>query len=378
MKIPTLFSNYDELMLDIDVYGKKVSSPQLTIPELREKLFEDFKRSKPFPTLTSRRYELSNLVSEDYKIEYNRQLEFQESESEIDLKTNYSYIKPDLSDLEQVNIEIRKLFTYESRTTDEERQRLLEKYDLVTGEEFERGINETEKLFGSVKENESLVLSDEDINSLGSEEKSFTYSEDSEDTFSYSEESEDSDYPDFDEESEEEDLDDEDYPDFDEESEEEDLDDEDYPDFDEESEEEDLEDDYPDFDDEESEEDNSDDEDYPDFEEDKEDSKVVKQPEEKVRGTPIEVDEDLSGVEIDIDTSDIVVDIPRTPIEAAPKIVKEEQVDRSLEPTDIRQFLRKHPRSTMEFVLKYFTKKQINDALRIGKIIKKGNILKLP
>ena len=344
MKIPTLFSNYDELMLDIDVYGKKVSSPQLTIPELREKLFEDFKRSKPFPTLTSRRYELSNLVSEDYKIEYNRQLEFQENESEIDLKTNYSYIKPDLSDLEQVNIEIRKLFTYESRTTDEERQRLLEKYDLVTGEEFERGINETEKLFGSVKENESLVLSDEDINSLGSEEESFTYSEDSENTFSYSEESEDSDYPDFDEESEEEDSEDSDYPDFDEESEEED----------------------------------SDDEDYPDFEEDKEDSKVVKQPEEKVRGTPIEVDEDLSGVEIDIDTSDIVVDIPRTPIEAAPKIVKEEKVDRSLEPTDIRQFLRKHPRSTMEFVLKYFTKKQINDALRIGKIIKKGNILKLP
>ena len=79
-----------------------------------------------------------------------------------------------------------------------------------------------------------------------------------------------------------------------------------------------------------------------------------------------------------IDTSDIVVDIPRNHIEAAPKIVKEEQVDRSLEPTDIRQFLRKHPRSTMEFVLKYFTKKQINDALRIGKIIKKGNILKLP
>ena len=362
MKIPTLFSNYDELMLDIDVYGKKVSSPQLTIPELREKLFEDFKRSKPFPTLTSRRYELSNLVSEDYKIEYNRQLEFQENESEIDLKTNYSYIKPDLSDLEQVNIEIRKLFTYESRTTDEERQRLLEKYDLVTGEEFERGINETEKLFGSVKENESLVLSDEDINSLGSEEESFTYSEDSENTFSYSEESEDSDYPDFDEESEEEDSENDDYPDFDdEESEEDNSDDEDYPDFDEESEEED-----------------SDDEDYPDFEEDKEDLKVVKQPEERVRGTPIEVDEDLSGVEIDIDTSDIVVDIPRTPIEAAPKIVKEEKVDRSLEPTDIRQFLRKHPRSTMEFVLKYFTKKQINDALRIGKIIKKGNILKLP
>lgn len=354
MKIPTLFSNYDELMLDIDVYGKKVSSPQLTIPELREKLFEDFKRSKPFPTLTSRRYELSNLVSEDYKIEYNRQLEFQENESEIDLKTNYSYIKPDLSDLEQVNIEIRKLFTYESRTTDEERQRLLEKYDLVTGEEFERGINETEKLFGSVKENESLVLSDEDINSLGSEEEFFTYSEDSENTFTYSEDSENT--FSYSEESE----------------------DSDYPDFDEEPEEEDLEDDYPDFDDEESEEDNSDDEDYPDFEEDKEDSKVVKQPEEKVRGTPIEVDEDLSGVEIDIDTSDIVIDIPRTPIEAAPKIVKEEQVDRSLEPTDIRQFLRKHPRSTMEFVLKYFTKKQINDALRIGKIIKKGNILKLP
>ena len=45
--------------------------------------------------------------------------------------------------------------------------------------------------------------------------------------------------------------------------------------------------------------------------------------------------------------------------------------------TDIRQFLRKHPRCEYEFALKYFTKKQINDAIKIGKIVKKGNILKI-
>ena len=47
------------------------------------------------------------------------------------------------------------------------------------------------------------------------------------------------------------------------------------------------------------------------------------------------------------------------------------------EPTDLRAFLRKHPRSEMDFVLKYFTRKQVNDALRVGKIIKKGNILRI-
>ena len=52
-------------------------------------------------------------------------------------------------------------------------------------------------------------------------------------------------------------------------------------------------------------------------------------------------------------------------------------IDKSSEPTDIRLFLKKHPNSAYDFVLQYFTKKQINDAIKIGRIIKKGNTLRI-
>ena len=61
------------------------------------------------------------------------------------------------------------------------------------------------------------------------------------------------------------------------------------------------------------------------------------------------------------------------------KTVTEQQdmVDSEPEPTDLRQFLRKHPKCDYDFALKYFTKKQINDELRRGRITRKGNILRL-
>ena len=227
-KIPTLFSNYDELMLDIDVYGRKVLNPQLTMAQLREKLFEDFKRSKPLPTLTSRRYELSNLVSEDYRILYIKELELQENESEIDLKDNRSSssFNFDFNNLEPISSKLQVLFTYENRTTDADRDAILQKYNLVTGEEFTRGVAETEKIFGSVVEDKSLVLNDDEIENLCNTGQDENMTDNVETGDSYpkvEEDNSDDDYPDF-----EEDESDDDYPDFDEEDE-----DEDYPDFEE-------------------------------------------------------------------------------------------------------------------------------------------------
>lgn len=50
--------------------------------------------------------------------------------------------------------------------------------------------------------------------------------------------------------------------------------------------------------------------------------------------------------------------------------------DRGSVPSDIRQFVRQHPRCEVQFALQYFTKKQIDDAVRLGRIIRKGNILR--
>ena len=62
----------------------------------------------------------------------------------------------------------------------------------------------------------------------------------------------------------------------------------------------------------------------------------------------------------------------KTLVEETPPIKKQD------EPTDLRQFLKKHPKSEISFVEQYFTKKQINDALKMGRIIKRGTVLRLP
>ena len=84
----------------------------------------------------------------------------------------------------------------------------------------------------------------------------------------------------------------------------------------------------------------------------------------------------LNNHALDISIDDI--DISSLMSDTAPSKEIEKPVDNiEPEPTDLRAFLRKHPRSEMDFVLKYFTRKQVNDALRVGKIIKKGNILRI-
>ena len=420
-QIPTLYSNYQELMLDLDIFGKIISTPQQSIQEMKNALFEEFKLRKPLPTLTDKRYELSEQVSQDYKIAYNRELEMQDYESLIDLESKSDLIKDfSFEDLTPLVPEVKALFSYEQNIKDADRKSIIEKYSMETGELFEKGVAQTEEIFNSVKEDKSLVLSDDEINNLGKsidDDVEFELDEDDgveveldEDDDVEVELDEDDgvevelDEDDLEDEEEieddsdildnyEDDLDD-DYPD-----EEEVEDDSDTNDYDSEDEQEDedfeddLDDDYPDevdfnnSDDETLEEDYVDEfDDYSDEEEfidesDEEDDVDESDEEDEVETNDNDDFEMEFDDEIIPDESPPVsrqINIPITPVEINSNIVKEEVIDRSLEPTDIRQFLRKHPRSDYDFVLKYFTKKQINDALRIGKIIKKGSILKLP
>lgn len=54
---------------------------------------------------------------------------------------------------------------------------------------------------------------------------------------------------------------------------------------------------------------------------------------------------------------------------------KSEFDSRDEEPKDLRSFLRKHPHCEMSVVYKYFTKKEVQNALLTGKVIKKGTQL---
>ena len=481
-KIPTLYSDYRECMLDLDIYGKIVATPQQSIQELTETLFEEFQRRKPMPTLEYKRYELSRLVNPDFRIAYNKELELQDNERLLDLQSDLeaSFENIDFEDLTSLIPTTKELFSYENHITDDMRSEIISKYDLSTGEAFKPGINQTENIVGSVSEDDSLTLSEEKINQLGVDESEADITmaedpmevvrfednseevkyeiEDDEDTLDDdysveddtiqdsesadydSEEDESSDYDDYDSEDEDneyetetesdDDLDtqetEDDYSDYDSDSEEdsdaedyssdsddedyssdsddedyssdsddEGSDDDDYDDYDSDSEED--SDDYDDYDSEDTEaeeeyneDDSESEEDYDDYGE-SEDEPPDEVKNHGVAEKSIDLDDDDFDVSSFIDSVqdepvtkqsehivDKVVETPITPLEVqSSNRPQQEIIDRTSEPTEIRAFLRKHPRCEYDFALKYFTKKQINDAIKIGKIIKKGNILKI-
>lgn len=458
-KIPTLYSDYRECMLDLDIYGKIVATPQQSIQELTETLFEEFQRRKPMPTLEYKRYELSRLVNPDFRIAYNKELELQDNERLLDLQSDLeaSFENIDFEGLTSLIPTTKELFSYESHITDDMRSEIISKYDLSTGEAFKPGINQTENIVGSVSEDDSLTLSEEKINQLGvdeseaditmaedpmevvrfednSEEVKYEIEDDEvtlDDDYSVeddtiqdsesadydSEEDESSDYDDYDSEDEDneyetetesdDDLDtqetEDDYSDYDSDSEEDsddedyssDSDDDDYDDYDSDSEED--SDDYDDYDSEDTEteeeyneDDSESEEDYDDYGE-SEDEPPDEVKNHGVAEKSIDLDDDDFDVSSFIDSVqdepvtkqsehivDKVVETPITPLEVqSSNRPQQEIIDRTSEPTEIRAFLRKHPRCEYDFALKYFTKKQINDAIKIGKIIKKGNILKI-
>lgn len=69
----------------------------------------------------------------------------------------------------------------------------------------------------------------------------------------------------------------------------------------------------------------------------------------------------------------IPVNVPPPVVQHESDTVKPAEIDRSAEPTDIRAFVRAHPHCSHAELSKYFTKKAIQKALMLGKIIKKGN-----
>lgn len=57
-------------------------------------------------------------------------------------------------------------------------------------------------------------------------------------------------------------------------------------------------------------------------------------------------------------------------------VESESQEEKIEVPSDIRQFLRKHPMSTVDFVLQYYSKKDVDKALALGRIYKrKGKLM---
>ena len=409
--LPTLVKSYDECILDITVYGNVVSLPQPSEEELKKILFEEFKQRKPIPTLESKRYELSRRVSSDYRIVYTRELELKTNEYLLDLKSNRDshYEAVDFSSLSSLVDDAKKLFVYDLDMHDIDREEIISKYDLETGDDLKLGVSDVERTFGSTVLADDLVLSDEQISTLGVEEQVLLedepdwgsgtgvsaedssdlqfVDEDDEDDIEYEDVMQESDYSEQElvDEDDEDDIEYEDvgYNGSDDES---DIEYEDVGYGDGDSYDDDTAFESADVDDEDGIEyedvgysgiEDEDDIEYEDvgvgdmgYSEQGFNPQVLDEPAFGTVVTPTEVSAQLDDTDINLDTL-------LAEISSEKEVIKEESKVSEPEPTDLRAFLRKHPRSEMDFVLKYFTKKQINDALRVGKIIKKGSILRI-
>lgn len=473
-KVSTPYTSYDELMLDLDIFGTLVSQSQPDLTEFKEFLYEEYKRVHKV-TLESRRYELSDVVSADFHVNYVKDIELFEDEEELSWGTDSEEIANAESEDEEYDDSIYDV------PTQEEIQALKDEIVALTSEQQASA----ESMYGSVEvgsaENSGMIdmsydsdlPNDEEGIASFSEEENYdaVLPEDEEDAASFSEK-EDSSGSGFvfaDELTDEElnvEIDDEDEEDDEEfgvgddedflstsdsgvESEELDGSDPDgfelYEDFDEEDEEE-FGVDFEANEDDESQaeessspteeessedlEDSEDDEDFDDWDNTDESPTQEEIPEQEIASTS-EDDEDweqepeiptvepapvaeiekparvserskqIQEARVSRNAADIarrrkseqarrnkiekerqaasipksVPPVPIMPPRQEKKAEAEPKINREDEPKDLREFLRKHPHSEVSFVLKYFSKKELQKAIMSGRVIKKGSKL---
>lgn len=419
--LATKYSSYEDAILDISIYTKLLGKNMYSLDELRKFYFDEFRATHKKPSLLNKRYELSRLVSDDYRIRYIRELELKANESLVNLQQTKPTHKSnlDIPDSAYVSPDIKFTFSYENKDTQTDLESLIARYDIRTGEVIESGVSEITKIVGSTQLDPSLEVEDnEGIEQevIEQNEPIFTIEEP---TFSFEEPTTDFQYEpevlpevqldldtvDSDAEGvynasvelqEEESTMEEDYEEEyeDEESEyEEDYDesDEDEVDYDESDEDEIEQDDEVSEEYEEEYEDNE--SDYEDeVEEDYDEDTEEIEDEGEIEDTEVEIQAETKIIQPEVSYEpefDDNIEFEPPPSVVTPSSrqeVKQESIPRKqtgvlnkeAEPTDLRAFLRKHNKCELEFLEQYFTKKQINDALKIGKIIKKGNKIRLP
>lgn len=401
-KISTSYASYQELLLDLDIFGNIIKSPPIDKEEFRKLLFEEYKRTHHKVSLEDRRYELSDLVSSDFHVKYTSEIELQENEELVELGSVIEESYSTISEVDRIEVpsEIKGYFALDKKITDEDRLQLLQTLDYFKEtddiEEFTGDEEVVEQNFGTVVEDTSNVYEDE--------EEDIDYNEDEEE---YIEDDSDSE-EESDEEDDYEDAYDNDEDDSDEEVEDDSDDSEDdyVDDYDSDEYEDDYEDseeDYSDEDDDEEDfEEGTDEEDYSDEDDmdyDSDDEEEEQSEQEEVQDSvvtqpKVEVakesnnkstgfvdsvfnDSDDDVIEFLSEDRNRKVEVPKVPIRQTPikKETVKEVVDRDSEPKTLKEFLRKHPHSEVSYVLKYFSKKEVQKEIMMGTVIKKGNKL---
>ena len=336
--IETLYSSYQELLLDLDIYGKLMESQYLdNKEEFKELLFQEYAKAHPIPTLESRDCELSEPVSAEYHVSYMHELELAQNEEVL----NFDDDEDDESNLEGIDdfdsedLSVPSDFPkelFQNPVSIEERDNILatNKYFATSSEleEFTGDVEVVEHNYGSVTPSEESVFIEEPV------QIDEDVGEDDYDMYNYGDEGE--------VESEEDDI-----------YEEDDL----------------------------TESENS----SSDVDEDDDDMYAYDQDEgysdEDTENTDEYEFDDSDFIDEVYDNPVPVVEKPRSVVVEPPPIVlpkssppvEEKKVDRSELPKDILQYLREHPRCEISEVLKYYPRKELEKYIRTGRIIKKGS-----
>lgn len=180
-EILTLYNSYDECRLDLSIFGQLVSTPTQSVSELKDSLYKEFQKRKPFPSLESRRYELGNLAETVESVNYAEELDLQDDEELFDLRGGIPRPPKPASvgdePLDTPCQDVKDFFAYQLRVTDAIRDDAVSKYDMVTGEdlpdEFKLGVATAESIVGSGALTDDTVLSDEQIDDLGADANNF-------------------------------------------------------------------------------------------------------------------------------------------------------------------------------------------------------------
>lgn len=406
MKIPTLYKSREELLLDINIFGKIAAVPQRSINEMRDTLFEEFKQFKPFPSLEHDRYKLSRLVSNDYRVKYNNDVILGTNDSVVDLSVSQEELKRvHFDNLEPLIPKMQQLFSYENQVTESYRDRLLAKYNLETGEDLEVDTDSIEDTFGTVMENTSEVLSDGQIDSFLSnltgqniKEESSTnitaegfkellggspveepmlcddieyevenpHTVENTSTATASDEDEEIDFDSYDDVEEVEEPEQIEQQVIDQSTQSEDVDDYD--------DDEDVE-----FDSYEDETEDSEDVDEFDSYAEDIDDRTVQEVEKSNAVASKSTSKQFDVAEYITDEVKVEDFIPQQEQPKIQPVVQQSTTGSEFtnnEPRDLRQFLRLHPHCEVSIVLKYFSKKEVEKELILGRILKKGNTLR--
>lgn len=166
VSVKTAYSNVEEYKFELDILRDSLLTPERPLDVLREDVFKTQRAIKPLPSLEERRKELSRLVSEDYQIEYNNELQLRVNEYLLDTDDESDGISKRIADI-TVNPDLKGIFSYNNNLEQADLEALYEKYGLDDEADFDKGLGSVTGIQGSVETNTLLVTSENQIEHLG-------------------------------------------------------------------------------------------------------------------------------------------------------------------------------------------------------------------